>query len=54
MALFSRKSSGPVKVSPIGMHWDTEDPFIFASHHAGSRPLLWRRSADATSAGTTR
>lgn len=45
MALFSRKSSGPVKVSPIGMHWDTEDPFIFASHHEDDYPHGNRQQA---------
>ena len=34
MAFFSRKRSGPVsKVTRFDMHWDTEDPFLFVSHH---------------------
>ena len=34
MAFFSRKSKGPfIRVSEMTMHWDTEDPFIFVSHH---------------------
>ena len=45
MALFSRKSDSPVKVSPIGMHWDTEDPFIFASHHEDDYPQGNRQQA---------
>ena len=45
MALFSRKTAGPVKVSPIGMHWDTEDPFIFASHHEDDYPHGNRQQA---------
>lgn len=39
MALFSRKRSGPVsKVTRFDMHWDTEDPFIFVSHHEDDYP----------------
>lgn len=35
MGLFGgRKSSGPViKEQTAGLHWDTADPFLFASHH---------------------
>lgn len=45
MALFSRKPTGPVKVTRIGMHWDTEDPFIFASHHEDDYPVGNRQQA---------
>lgn len=45
MALFSRKKGGPVRVTPIGMHWDTEDPFIFASHHEDDYPHGNRQQA---------
>ena len=45
MALFSRKPTGPVKVTRIGMHWDTEDPFIFASHHEDDYPAGNRQQA---------
>lgn len=38
MGFFSRKNSGPVKVTPLSMHWDTEDPFLFASHHEDDYP----------------
>jgi len=37
--MFGRKRSGPIiKVQPIGMHWDTEDPFVFVSHHRDDYP----------------
>ena len=42
MALFSRK---PFKVYPIGMHWDTEDPFLFVSHHEDDYPEGNRQQA---------
>ncbi len=45
MALFSRKPTGPFKVSILGMHWDTEDPFIFASHHEDDYPQGNRQQA---------
>ena len=45
MALFSRKPAGPLKVTNIGMHWDTEDPFIFASHHEDDYPKGNRQQA---------
>ena len=45
MALFSRKPTGPFKVSILGMHWDTEDPFIFASHHEDDYPHGNRQQA---------
>lgn len=45
MALFSRKPLGPVRVTHIGMHWDTEDPFIFASHHEDDYPHGNRQQA---------
>ena len=39
MAFFSRKRSGPVsKVTRFDMHWDTEDPFLFVSHHEDDYP----------------
>ncbi len=38
MALFSRKPKTPVRVTSIDMHWDTEDPFLFASHHEDDYP----------------
>lgn len=39
MALFSRKPKGPViKKSVFELHWDTEDPFIFVSHHEDDYP----------------
>ncbi|MBQ8373097.1 MAG: pirin family protein [Candidatus Methanomethylophilaceae archaeon] len=39
MALFSRKNKGPVtKVTRFDMHWDTEDPFLFVSHHEDDYP----------------
>ena len=40
MALFRKKSRGPVlKYYDFDMHWDTEDPFIFASHHRDDYPI---------------
>ncbi len=39
MAFFSRKSKGPfILKENLSMHWDTEDPFIFASHHEDDYP----------------
>ncbi len=39
MVLFRKKSRGPVlKYYDFDMHWDTEDPFIFASHHRDDYP----------------
>ena len=39
MALFSRKPKGPfLKTSQMTMHWDTEDPFTFVSHHEDDYP----------------
>lgn len=39
MALFSGRNKGPVsKVTRFDMHWDTEDPFIFVSHHEDDYP----------------
>lgn len=39
MALFFRKSKGPfLKTSQMTMHWDTEDPFTFVSHHEDDYP----------------
>ena len=37
--MFGKKRSGPVlKVQAINMHWDTEDPFFFVSHHCDEYP----------------
>lgn len=39
MALFSRKPKGAIlKRSAAPMHWDVEDPFLFASHHEDDYP----------------
>ena len=39
MGLFSKKPTGPViKKSVFEIHWDTEDPFTFASHHEDDYP----------------
>lgn len=39
MALFRRKPKGPViRRTVLNMHWDTEDPFTFASHHEDDYP----------------
>ena len=39
MALFSRKPAGPViRKSVFEIHWDTEDPFTFVSHHEDDYP----------------
>lgn len=39
MALFRKKEKGIAsKVQPLTMHWDTEDPFVFASHHCDDYP----------------
>lgn len=43
MGLFSR--GGPFRTSGLGMHWDTEDPFIFASHHEDDYPNGNRQQA---------
>ncbi len=45
MALFSRRPKTPVRVTPIDMHWDTEDPFLFASHHEDDYPKGNRQQA---------
>ena len=46
MAFFSRKSKGPfIRVSEMTMHWDTEDPFIFVSHHEDDYPAGNRQMA---------
>ena len=46
MALFSRKPAGPfIKSTAIQMHWDTEDPFLFASHHEDDYPEGNRQQA---------
>lgn len=42
MALFSPK---PFKTSGLGLHWDTEDPFFFASHHEDDYPKGNRQQA---------
>ena len=37
--MFGRKRSGSVlKVQALNMHWDTEDPFFFVSHHCDDYP----------------
>ncbi|MDR1404667.1 MAG: pirin family protein [Candidatus Methanoplasma sp.] len=37
--MFGRKRTGPViKTQFLRLHWDTEDPFVFASHHADDYP----------------
>ncbi|NLU45848.1 MAG: pirin family protein [Euryarchaeota archaeon] len=39
MALFRRRRKGDVlAVKAIGMRWDTEDPFTYASHHEDDYP----------------
>lgn len=46
MAFFSRKPDGPfIKTSPLAMHWDTEDPFLFVSHHEDDYPKGNRQQA---------
>lgn len=44
MALFSSRGK-PFKTIGLGMHWDTEDPFIFASHHEDDYPHGNRQQA---------
>lgn len=39
------RSSKPFKTSGLGMHWDTEDPFIFVSHHEDDYPPGNRQQA---------
>jgi len=37
--MFGRKKTGPViKTQYLKLHWDTEDPFVFASHHTDDYP----------------
>ena len=37
--MLKRKGSGPViKKQYLKLHWDTEDPFVFVSHHADDYP----------------
>ena len=37
--MFGRKRTGPViKSQYLKLHWDTEDPFVFASHHTDDYP----------------
>ncbi|MDR2699143.1 MAG: pirin family protein [Candidatus Methanoplasma sp.] len=39
MRMFGKKRRGPViKTQYLKLHWDTEDPFVFASHHADDYP----------------
>ena len=39
MGIFRNKNSEfVIKFQPLSMHWDTEDPFIFASHHSDEYP----------------
>ncbi len=42
MALFARK---PFKTIGLGMRWDTEDPFVFVSHHEDDYPAGNRQQA---------
>lgn len=44
MALFSSRGK-PFKATGLGMHWDTEDPFLFASHHEDDYPHGNRQQA---------
>lgn len=38
--MFGRKRSGPVlKTQYLKLHWDTEDPFVFVSHHTDDYPV---------------
>ncbi len=43
MGLFS--SSKPFRTVGLGMHWDTEDPFLFVSHHEDDYPRGNRQQA---------
>lgn len=37
--MFGKKKVGPViKTQYLKLHWDTEDPFVFASHHTDDYP----------------
>ncbi|MDR1954506.1 MAG: pirin family protein [Candidatus Methanoplasma sp.] len=37
--LFGKKRTGPViKTQHLQLHWDTDDPFVFASHHTDDYP----------------
>ena len=37
--MFRRKRSGPViRTQMLSLHWDTEDPFLFVSHHCDDYP----------------
>lgn len=46
MSLFGRSRSGPViREQKAEMNWDTEDPFIFASHHSDDYPPGNRQQA---------
>ncbi|MDR0523480.1 MAG: pirin family protein [Candidatus Methanoplasma sp.] len=39
LPLFKKKPAPPVlKAQGLGMHWDAEDPFLFASHHSDDYP----------------
>lgn len=44
MAIFSSRGK-PFRTSGLGMHWDTEDPFLFASHHEDDYPHGNRQQA---------
>lgn len=44
MALFSSRGK-PFKATGLGMHWDTEDPFLFVSHHEDDYPHGNRQQA---------
>lgn len=46
MAFLKRKPKGPfLKIEPLNLHWDTEDPFIFVSHHEDDYPHGNRQQA---------
>ena len=39
LQMIGKKTSGPViKAQYLKLHWDTEDPFVFASHHTDDYP----------------
>jgi len=39
ISLFGKKGKGPViKTQYLTIHWDTEDPFVFVSHHTDDYP----------------
>ena len=39
ISVFGKKRTGPIiKTQHLQLHWDTEDPFVFASHHTDDYP----------------